>query len=610
MQLLIPHDHHYYTAFYVLAILTLTLGALAEGWRRNFPLRPWLVLLAGYLLAFIVGTKLITMPLAAWGPLLHEGHWPLDPARSVLGGSLLGGLVLLALHRWLGLGRQVFDALAWPLGAALAVQCVGCLLTGCCFGEVSSAGLVYAVGTPPWWAQVAAGLIPATAPVALPVLPTQLLALLLCAGTALVLWLTRQRRWPAGSWALLSAGLLLPGRGLLECWRDPAGEPVGAQLLRLGGVSLLAVQWVLLPTGLLALLAWLWYKDRLVESSAFTPAVRPTRHLLVLTGLLLVAAALGPGALVLPEILVIKALLLAVLLMEAGAWLLQFSPQRPSGAPSWLSAPLGLAAMVLLLTSQTMPADTSKQTAAGAEKGLTISVGGRQSTYDDVDETGCGAPSEVYNHHAMVGNAEVAYRFSEKTSGAVTTVGLGVSAGSDRIGIDVRNDYGSTVIYVPDTTIRRTLFAINPFIAGARTGRRFEFGYRLGLHLGQLTVSPSTDAGVNTLSSVAPDLMFWGGRRQRLFGQADAGYGLNALAPYTMRLGIGSGFGLSRGDLLAGVALAPFVSSMYHSPAMAFASATIYLPNTGLSLEPSAASNFNHYHQVSLRLHYRVAAKK
>ncbi|MDO7876374.1 prolipoprotein diacylglyceryl transferase [Hymenobacter sp. ASUV-10] len=605
MQAHIPHGH-YYTTFYVLAILTLVLGALIEGWRRNFPLRPWLVLLAGYLLAFIVGTKLITMPLAAWGPLLREGHWPLEPARSVLGGSLLGSLALLALHRWLGLGRQVFDALAWPLSAALAVQCVGCLLTGCCFGEVSGAGLVYAAGTPPWWAQVAAGLIPATAPAALPVLPTQLLALLLCAGTAATLWLTRHRHWPAGSWALLSAGLLLLGRGLLESWRDPAGEPVGAQMLQLGGVRLLAVQWVLLPVGLLALAAWAWYKGRAVATEAPAPAGQPTRHLLVLTGLLLVAALLGPGALVLPEVLVIKALLLAVLAMEAGAWLLQAQPLPNGGSPAWLRAPLGLVAIVLLLTSQTMPADSS----ANQGKDLTITVGARQTTYDDADNTGCGEPPEVYNHRTYVVSAEAAYRFNEKTSGAVNTVGLGVSGGTDRIGVDTRDDYGSTTTYSPDTTLRQALYSINLFMAGERTGPgRREFGYRVGLHVGQLANTPSTDAGVNGLSHLAPDLMFWYGRRQKFFGQADAGYGLHAAAPYTMRLGIGSGFGFSRGHLLAGIAGMPFTPTFYHSSTLGFASARIYLPNTGFSIEPYAASNFDHYHQVSLRLHYCLALK-
>ncbi|GAA4363781.1 hypothetical protein GCM10023185_32790 [Hymenobacter saemangeumensis] len=150
MHLPDPHGHGYYTTFYVLAVLTTLLLALYEGHRRRYPLRPWLVLLACWLLAFIVGTKLITIPAASWLPLLQGQPWPVDTARSVLGGAVSGGLAVLALRRWLGLGWSVFDALALPQALGLAVQCVGCLLTGCCFGAVSPTGLVGPAGGRPY----------------------------------------------------------------------------------------------------------------------------------------------------------------------------------------------------------------------------------------------------------------------------------------------------------------------------------------------------------------------------------------------------------------------------------------------------------------------------
>jgi hypothetical protein len=309
---------------------------------------------------------------------------------------------------------------------------------------------------------------------------------------------------------------------------------------------------------------------------------------------------------VLPEVLVMKALL-AVVLLEAGAWLLPRPSLRTvaNGAATWANAPLGLAAM-LLLTSQTMPVDSS----AGHGKSLTFSVGARQSAYDEADNIGCGEPPEVYNHRAQLVSAEVAYRFNEKTSGAVTTVGMGAGGGSDHIRVDVRDDYATPTGYSPDTSFRSPLFHVNFFFAGERVGQRHgEFGYRVGLHVGQLYNTPSTDAAVTTFGRLAPDLMFWYGRRQRLFGQVDAGYGTNVLAPYTMSLGVGSGFGLRQGNLLAGVAVTPFTTTYYHSPTMAFASARIYLPSTGFIIEPYAAFNFDHYHQVSLRLHCRLALK-
>ena len=133
--MLLPYapDHEYYTPFYLLATLTNVLLLLWEGWRRGFPLRPWLTLVAASSLALILGTKLITHPIGEWSSLLFTNA-PTDTARSILGGGLAATLVAAILRRWLGLSWAVLDALALPLCAALLVQCVGCVLTGCCFG--------------------------------------------------------------------------------------------------------------------------------------------------------------------------------------------------------------------------------------------------------------------------------------------------------------------------------------------------------------------------------------------------------------------------------------------------------------------------------------------
>ena len=160
----IPYSHgqDYYTPFYLLATLTNVVLLLWEGWRRGFPLRSWLTLVAASSLALILGTKLITHSAGEWGPLLL-GNAPTDTARSILGGGLAVALAVLGLRRWLGLSWAVLDALALPLCGALMVQCVGCLLTGCCFGlpTGSAWGLTNSAGTLPWYAQVQAGLLPA-----------------------------------------------------------------------------------------------------------------------------------------------------------------------------------------------------------------------------------------------------------------------------------------------------------------------------------------------------------------------------------------------------------------------------------------------------------------
>nr|GFB25822.1 hypothetical protein [Tanacetum cinerariifolium] len=117
-------------------------------------------------------------------------------------GAAFSLVSVLALRRALGFrGWAVLDAFAGPLCWALAVQSVGCVLVGCCWGEptvTGTWGFTYGPGTPAYVAQLAQGLLPAGAPHALPVVPTQLYHLLLCAGTGLMLPLVRRRAtgWP------------------------------------------------------------------------------------------------------------------------------------------------------------------------------------------------------------------------------------------------------------------------------------------------------------------------------------------------------------------------------------------------------------------------------
>ena len=170
-----PHAHDYYTLYYLLGFGAAGALLLRAGHQRAYPWRPWLLLVAGTLLLFILGTKLIAGTPADWLTLGRTGAWPPGAARSVLGG-LLGAMVgAEALRRALGFrGLRLYDAFALPFAVGLAVQGVGCFLTGCCFGTLAAPGwpgIAYAAHTAPWMWQVARGLIGADAPYARPVVP-------------------------------------------------------------------------------------------------------------------------------------------------------------------------------------------------------------------------------------------------------------------------------------------------------------------------------------------------------------------------------------------------------------------------------------------------------
>ncbi|MBH8571153.1 prolipoprotein diacylglyceryl transferase [Microvirga sp. STS02] len=626
--MLLPYapNHDYYTPFYLLATLTNVLLLLWEGWRRGFPLRPWLTLVAASSLALILGTKLITHPLSEWSSLLFT-NTQTDTARSILGGGLAAVLTLVALRRWLGLGWAVLDALALPLCAALVVQCVGCVLTGCCFGEPTSAawGLTYAAGTPPWWAQVQAGLLPATAAHSLPVAPTQQLALLLCAVVGGVLLATRKRRWPVGSLLLLQTGLLLLGRFAQGFWRDAASEPVAGHVHTVLGGRWLELQLWLLPLGLLALGLWAW-RVRLPAASllplpnAACP-VPASRYLLVLAGLLVLTAVLSATALTPPETVVVKGLLLLVLAVEAGQLLATGSTRLVNQSTVWSLdflrsislprlLPLGLAGVMFVLTSQApAPADSARH------RMLTLSLGGQQGRYDEdvtragsTGTSGCGGGSPAqrmgYYHDYSVLGGNAAYTLRGPAAKGLQTVGLGVWAGTEHVGFQPLPTNIPFPTTRPGSYASFPLYDINPYVEGRKQFRHLALGYRLGLHLGRLR-NTSTAAADTTLQTVwgAPDAQFWLGNRRVLFGQIDTGVGLLALGNHTSRFGLGTGLGMDDGRyLLAGMAVATHEAG-YN---MGFVSANVRLAKTGLSIEPYAASDFGRHYQVNLRLNYRL----
>jgi prolipoprotein diacylglyceryltransferase len=625
MMLPYTPGHDYYTPLYLLATLTNVLLLLWEGWRRGFPLRPWLTLVAASSLALILGTKLITHPVGEWSSLLFSSA-ATDTARSILGGGLAAALVAVALRRWLGLGWAVLDALALPLCAALMVQCVGCVLTGCCFGDPTAAawGLTYAAGTPPWWAQVQAGLLPATAVHSLPVAPTQVLALLLCAAVGGVLLATRNRRWPVGSWLLLQTGLLLLGRFAQGFWRDAAGEPVACDVHSVLGMRWLELQLWLLPLALLALGLWAWRVRRPVALLYRPDAARPvpvSRYLLGLVGLLGITAALSATALTGPETLVVRGLLLLVLAVEASQLLIMGSTQKGRQSttcslrflrllPLPRLLPVGLAAGVFVLTSQSpAPPDS---TAVGR---VVISLDAQQSDYTDIVSTsGCGSPPRTvaeYEHFARVAGGEVRYNLPQISGSRSVSVGVGSWVGNEQISITSFGSGGPAGL-AKQPAVPLPLHAISPFVefSSARP-HHFGGGLRLGVNLGKLGYRLPTeyDTTLTTLR-VGPQIAWWLGVREKVYVQSDLGLGSNSLGHYLLRFGVGSGLGRRSGRfVLAGIAGPTSLRLNFlgteqpelPSP-MGFISGQVQLPNTPISLEPTLLSDFGRNYQVNLRV--------
>jgi len=616
-----PHGHFYYEASQLAAFALYVALLLAQGYRRGYAWRSWLPLVAAATLALVLGCQLVFLAPGNWLAWLG-GDAELVRAvaggpRSVVGGAAFSLVAVLALRRALGFRSwAVLDAFAGPLCWALAVQSIGCVLVGCCWGEstaTSTWGFIYGPGTPAYTAQWAQGLLPTGASHALPVVPTQLYHLLLCVGTGLALHLLRRRaiNWPGGSRYLLAMGLLCLGRWGVEFWRDAAGEPLWAAPLTLAGHPLpgLGLQWLLLLEATALLGGWAWLVRRGLPFGADDMVPAGSTPAIVGLGLLIATARLAPGTLNLPEILVLQALLLAVLLAEAHTWLrwpgLRLAGLRLAGLPLGALLVLGL-----LASTAQMPASPQE---SPPEKSITFS-GGVVGNYHEANEeilennAGCSSKQPLQlRQQVRAAGAEIA--FEKKTAERTTTWGGGVWLGQQTIDIHTLPTARYRFVRA-DTTLRYLLSDVHMYREYHQYQGWLTTDVRLGLHVGSLGYYSYFDQGNSRNTAfLMPELMLRLGKPEVLYGQADFCYGAeNTLGACTGRLALGSGLGKLLGSrVLAGYAY----SAHQPTPNMGFVSATVRLPtSTGLSalsLEPYFATDFGRHNNFSMKLGYRLA---
>jgi hypothetical protein len=622
----VSHGHFYYDTAQ-LAAFTLYVGLLlVHGYRHGYAWRQWLPLVGAATLALMLGCQLVFLPPSEWLAWLRGDadivRTLAEGPRSVVGGAAASLLAVVALRRALGFRNwAVLDALAGPLCWALVAQCVGCVLAGCCWGEVNSTGILsfsYGPGTMPYLAQQAQGLLPAGAGHSLPVVPTQLYQLLLCAGTGLGLHALRRRvaNWPGGSRYLLTMGLLCLGRFVIEFWRDPTGEPLLAAPLAVADFSLLKIQGLLLLEGL-ALLGggtWLVRHGCGAVGPSMPVPVAGLAPALVALGLYAITACFGSSLLTAPEVLTLQALLLLVLLAEARAQLTSLGQRLPqvAGLPlAALLATLLLGAMAQAPAPQHAPFRSDTIT-----RHVTVS-GGVLSNYHDADEDfinnpgGCSG-STRYNTYQRTRAAGGEVALNRTKANGYTTLGGGLWLGKQEVGVHQPSYFGAPFTIHPDTTLSYGLSDLHLYIEQERVSPRLglAMAYRLGIHAGELGYYSYFADGGNSreVNKFAPEAMLRIGFPRILYVQGDAGYGAeNVLGAYTSRLALGSGLGQLHGSrVLLGYAH----SAHYPSPNLAFASANLGLPpGTGLSavrLEPYFATDFARHNLFSLKLHYRI----
>lgn len=252
-----------------------------EGRQRRLPTLAWWLILASTFLFFMIGTQVIQWNTADWSHVLRYEALDRWPGRTVLGGMLLFVPALLLAKYLLRFTHSVVDGFAMVLPVGLAIQRLGCFITGCCFGTPTTLpwGVHYGPQSEAFHFHVSTGLVDPASSLSAAVHPVQLYDLLCCLLVVGILHRFRKHTMAPGS--LLALSLLLYGtfRFFLEFVRSPrtpwdfAITPAQIALL------------VLLPL----LTLWIWRRERGISHVLQTKVSSPSlAKLVVYAGALIV----------------------------------------------------------------------------------------------------------------------------------------------------------------------------------------------------------------------------------------------------------------------------------------------------------------------------------
>ena len=537
----LPECQNCFSWCYSIAFLLVLAILLYEGYKRHFPLLPWILILVFARISFIIGSKLFSFSTDEWRYMASHSLLFYTSKKFLFGGLFLGGIALLIGKRLMRFNFRFLDAFALAIPAAIAVQRVGCFFAGCCYGKPSDLpfAVQYPVNTPAHYHQYMSGMIGDGNLFSSPVHPVQLYE---CIGAIaiFILILFLRKKWKSeGSSFICSLTLYLVLRFVVEFFRDPLAHVAGGGFI--AGFNLIQIG--ILPF-IPLLIILLYHKEhkpsRQVEPRSYRyPSDVSMLVFFVLSGCLIRIFAKWFTPI---ELFAILASFIVATLFTIVYIYKNFKTIRH---------PILYAAFLVLpfiLMSQAMP-DTNRgdKIRTSTSVGLGVYSGNytNQQTYQQGE--GCDAvyTSSYFRQKYTIGGASVNYKIENLTRFRETNMGVNVYAGN-------HSEQNLTKDLAPDNLF---IMGINPYV---KYDNRW-LGIGGGLHLGELDylANDAISANINDAStgrrkiSAYPQIYFRIGPRDILF--LDFHLADQFPTPFpglTEQFGLGTGFGLKNGTNL------------------------------------------------------------
>lgn len=247
----IQHPNFLYALFFFLAHIISWCILFRYGRRRNYPLTQWLLIIVTGYTFFTIGSNVLAVNAESVKMLLTGAGWPNSMGKSLIGGLLLAIPAMLLVKNLLKFSHAIFEPYAITIPLGIAIQRIGCLAAGCCYGNPTTLpwGISYDFGHFIHYTQWQQGLIASSELPSMAIHPVQIYEGMLCLCIlALILYLHKRKRMQN---QLIYVFLFLYSivRFITEIFRAEAAHTLGLN----NYFSLNTVQWIMIVSSLIFL---------------------------------------------------------------------------------------------------------------------------------------------------------------------------------------------------------------------------------------------------------------------------------------------------------------------------------------------------------------------
>jgi|WetSurMetagenome_2_1015567.scaffolds.fasta_scaffold23858_4 prolipoprotein diacylglyceryltransferase len=224
MKISVPGQEIWFSILYVISFILPAIVVIVACLKTKIPLRTILLMLTTLSLLTIIGSRIFTVPVSAWGKIIIDGSFEGYPGRSAVGGLVFGVLGLLLVRRFLGIDIQVLNLYALIAPVGFGIQKLGCFFNGCCYGTSSDLpwSVSYPAGTNAYHFQWVHGIIGETDAFSRSVHPVQLYEAFFLFLIAFIVWKSLKYFRKDGSSLLFAVFLFFTFRFITEFFRDPS----------------------------------------------------------------------------------------------------------------------------------------------------------------------------------------------------------------------------------------------------------------------------------------------------------------------------------------------------------------------------------------------------